>query len=417
MSEIREIAEYELDALVTLVAQAYPGSNFFAPEARKRLKDRVLRSMREEPTQHHYGYFHDNQMQGVMKLFDFTMTLLSAKVKVGGIGTVAVDLLHKKEKVAMHMLSFFLRYYRGRDVNMAVLYPFRVDFYKQMGFGVGTKMNQYRCLPGSLPNRGEKGNVVYLRPADQADMLACYTRLMDRTNGMIAKTRLEAGMVFEQPENIIVGCKREGKLSGYLVFSFKPAHAENHICNDLFVKELIYENTDALLDLLSFLHSQADQVNRVIVQTQDEYFHHLLADPRNHTSRMLPSVYHESNVSGVGIMYRVLNVAGIFADLREHNFGDQTCRLKITVADSFLPENEGSTVVHFAQGYARLSGDDRYDAEIRLDISDFSSLLVGAVPFRQLMRYGLAEISDPAYVETVTRLFAACEKPICTTAF
>ena len=48
---------------------------------------------------------------------------------------------------------------------------------------------------------------------------------------------------------------------------------------------------------------------------------------------------------------------------------------------------------------------------------EFSSMLAGAVPFRKLYSYGLAELSDPADVDAVDRLFAVRDKPICLAHF
>ncbi len=57
------------------------------------------------------------------------------------------------------------------------------------------------------------------------------------------------------------------------------------------------------------------------------------------------------------------------------------------------------------------------DVEVRLDISEFSSLLMGSVGFRKLHTFGLAEISDDRYIDTVDRLFRVWEKPTCVTRF
>ncbi len=106
-----------------------------------------------------------------------------------------------------------------------------------------------------------------------------------------------------------------------------------------------------------------------------------------------------------------------FARLREHNFGGQTCPVKITIADSFFPANAGSLVVQFSDGKASLGEEAAHDVEVRLDMAEFSSLLLGIVSFRSLYLYGLAELSDPTYLETINRLFLTPTKPICLTAF
>lgn len=417
MSEIRKLDAGEAEQVVRIMAQAYPGFGFNTEEAKKRLKERYAQVMREDQASGFYGLFRENRLLGAMRLFDFTLNLHGTRIFAGGVGSVAVDLLHKKEKVAKELVTFFLRHYRERGASTTLLYPFRVDFYKQMGFGLGTKMNQYSIRPESLPNRGTKQHLVYLQKDDKEELVACYNRYADKTHGMIEKNEYECAALFDNPENTIVGCRIEGKLAGYLVFSFKKACEDNRFLNNMFVTELIYETPEALADLLTFLHSQADQINRIVMNTQDEYFHHLLSDPRNGTNNILPPVYHESNVSGVGLMYRIIDVPQVFNQLAKRSFNGQSCKLKLTIGDSFLEENEGSTVIHFIDGYPTVANGGEYEVEVQMDISDFSSLLLGAVPFAQLYTYGLAQLSNPAYISTLNKLFWTDAKPKCTTPF
>ncbi|MCL7453249.1 MAG: sterol carrier protein domain-containing protein [Anaerolineae bacterium] len=57
------------------------------------------------------------------------------------------------------------------------------------------------------------------------------------------------------------------------------------------------------------------------------------------------------------------------------------------------------------------------EVEVSLSIEDLTSLLVGTARFQSLYRYGMARISDERYVETIGRLFAVGQKPVCTTSF
>ena len=82
-----------------------------------------------------------------------------------------------------------------------------------------------------------------------------------------------------------------------------------------------------------------------------------------------------------------------------------------------MPENAGSTLLGFEDGRLHLLHESPCDVELRLDVAAFSSLLVGAVGFRRLHMYGLADVSDPAYIDTVDRIFAVEQKPVCTTEF
>ena len=415
MTEIRALSSEDFDPAARVFADAYPGFKIATEEERKRFSERALKLHEEEPTAQFHGLFRDGQLQGMMCFYDFSTNFLQARIPAGGVGQVAVALPHKKEHVAKEMMLYFLRHYRDRATPLVALYPFRPDFYRKMGFGYGTKMNQYRVNPSALPKGPSKARVRYLTEADRQGLVACYQRFVDRTHGMMEKSEREVKRLFAAPQHRLIGYEKDGKIQGYLVFTFEKG--DTFLLNDIQVQELVYEDVQALSELLTFLHSQADQIRHVIVNTQDEYFHYLLLDPRNNSQRLIPDVYHESNTQGVGLMYRVIDVPGIFDLLHEHNFGGQTCTIELNVVDSFLPENAGSTLLRFEGGRVQRIDGGEHDVSLRLNIAEFSSLLAGSVDFYSLFRYGLAEISDPAYVKTINRIFAVEQKPMCTTSF
>jgi predicted acetyltransferase len=415
MTEIRTLMPEDFDPAARIFADAYPAFKIATEEDRMRFSERTLKLQEEEPTVQFHGLLLDSQLQGMMCFYDFSMNFLRARIPAGGVGQVAVALPHKKEHVAKGMMLYFLRHYRDRATPLVALYPFRPDFYRKMGFGYGTKMNQYRIRPSALPKGPSKAHIRYLTEADRQGLVACYRRYVDRTHGMMEKSEREVQRLFGAPRHRIIGYEKDGEIQGYIVFTFEEG--ESFILNDIQVQELIYENVQALSELLTFLHTQADQIRYIILNTQDEYFHYLFLDPRNDSQRLIPDVYHETNTQGVGLMYRVIDVPGIFDLLHERNFGGQTCTLELDIIDSFLPENAGSTMLRFERGRARRMDGGELNVSLRLDIAEFSSLLAGSVDFHSLYRYGLVEISDPAYVHTVNRIFAVEQKPMCTTSF
>ncbi len=418
MRDIRLLSTEEIRDFVDVALNAYPGFQVTTEEGRQRWIDRLTEIQEQVPVLHVYGLFREGRLLGGMRLHDFRMNLLGIEVAAGGVGMVAVDLVHKKEHVAKELLTFFLKHYRQQGARLALLYPFRPDFYYAMGFGYGTKISQYRFRPAALRRGASKAHVRYLSAGDKDALMDCYNRYHAATHGMIVRYPPEWDPWFKNLglENRLVGYEREGRVEGYILFTFKRRPVESALRNDLVIKEFVTTSREARHELLTFLHSQADQIDRIVLTTHDDAFHHLLLDPRNECEDLIPSVYHESNVQGVGLMYRVLDVPGIFSDLAGHDFNGQSCRLRLTVRDSFLPENEGSTLIYLEEGRARLPKAGTHDVEITLDVAELSSLLVGAVDFGRLYDYGLAEISDLAEVERVQRIFAA-PKPVCLTAF
>lgn len=417
MTHITLLPNKQLPDFITIVANAYPGMEISPKEERKKFKE-TLKKITAGKTTHLYGAYRDNTLVGGMLLDDFTMTLYTQQILVGGVGMVAVDLVHKKEKVCKDIITYFLQHYHKKGACLTALYPFKPDFYKKMGFGYGTKMHHYRIKPDQFM-RKTKNHIQFLDKDDKELLLECYNRYINKNHGMMQKRPFPLNRIFEKPEYTIVAYKSKEKILGYIVFTFKKGDEDNFLINDIIVEEFIYETRDALHELLTFLHTQKDQIRYVIINTQDEYFHHIFSDPRYHPTDVLSDVYHKSNCSGVGIMYRVINTGKFFNVLKDHRFSDETVVLKISVKDTFFEENNGEIIVEFEKGNIKnwRNADANYDVKIVMDVSDFSSLVMGIVPFDRLYTYGLVEISDEKYIDTITNIFKAKEKPVCTTYF
>lgn len=417
MNGVHLLHREHLSEFVSIAGNAYPALNMTTSENRQRWEERLLQRMEEESI-NLYGYFRDGQLLGGMIHYDYVMNFRSVEIPVGGVGMVAVDFLHKKEKIAKELITYFVQHYRERNYPLTALYAFRPDFYKQMGFCFGTKNNQYRARPATLPNSGSKKHLVYLNKQDQEAILHCNDRYVASTHGMFKKTNLDIRNMMDNPENRFVGYVKDGQLQGYMVFAFKSENENNFVLNNMIVKEMIYDSPEALSEFCTFLHSQADQINRIVFTTQDENLHHLFNDPRDGVEEMIPHVSHQTNVAATGIMFRLVNHKALWSALASADFGGVTCKLRLNIRDRFLPENAESMVIHFENGCPVLvDNTDDYELEVTADVTDFTALLMGIVPFSWFARNGLIQISNPSYTSTITRLFLTDEKPICATMF
>jgi predicted acetyltransferase len=416
MREIRALREGDWAEAARIQAEAYPGVGIATAEEIERSQQNMI-AVQERPNVTFYGLFEADKLLGIMRWHDFQMRLLSTGTLAGGVGGVAVDLLYKKEKVARDMIDFYLRHYREQGACMAALYPFRPDFYKRMGFGLGAKLNQYEIDAKALPYGRSKSHLSPLTETDAPALYECHQRYWQRTNGLFERTLPEWEANFKRKGWHFLGYQQEDILLGYLIYSFQKGEVGHFLDNDLVVHEWVYETPAAFLELSTFLHSQADQFGRILYTTYDEDFHMTLSDPRNRSGRLLSPPAHVSNVQGVGIMYRVIDVPRLFAVLAEHDFGGQSCQLQLVVQDSFFPENAGSTVVWFENGRCHLPQTNDCDVTIEMDISEFSSMVTGAVTLERLVSYGLAQISDVAYLPIINRLFWTAQKPICLSSF
>jgi predicted acetyltransferase len=415
-SIIKRISKKDCAAFVNIIASAYPGMKISTPDEKKKMVARLNKDA-HDPLTDFYGLYRDKTLCGGMALYDFTMNYHSIDLPIRGVGLVAVDLLHKKEHVCKELLQFFHASNRKKKVSMTALYPFRPDFYKKMGYGFGTKMNQYYFKPSDLPARGSKEHVRYMGPKDHHAVKTCYERFRAEHHGMFTERATKWQYLFDSSSAKVLVYQQGNTLLGYLVFSFKKVQETNWIKNDIIIHELIYGTRGALNGLLYFLHTQFDQVHRIMYATQDDHFHHILHDPRDGTDTMFVLLAHQVNGQGVGIMYRVIDTRRLFTVLHQHDFNGVTCTVKMFVIDDFLPDNDGSIVVRFDRGIPEILKTGNVDVEIRMNVADFSSLIMGVVDFQDLYMYGLIDISKPRYVDTLNRLFHSLVKPITTTQF
>lgn len=445
--EIRALCEEEIPQLVRIGVPAFPG--FKMPPGEP---ERYFTNLRRTGRGELYGHFREGRMVGGMLTYRYQVRFHETQVKAAGLAWLAVDLLHKKEHIARQLVSFFHRQSLAEGAFLAMLFPFRADFYRKMGYGVGTRLDEYRVPPAMIPAGRGKERVRHLQEADIPLLEDCYRRLQERRHGLLDRTPEEFQRFFEGASLWLVGVQstppftpRNGKggdsaetprstlkngeggnptgtqewerLSGYLAFHSIPAAVDNPFLNDLNVHELVYHDSEALQSLLAFLHSQSDQVERVIFHSQEEDFHVLFADPRDTSRRCFQGDYQQIATAGLGVMYRFLDVPAAFRTLARHDFGGVSARLRLKVRDSFLPEVDGSYDLVFRRGRLRPGDGVASEVELKMDIADFSSLLMGAVRLRSLVRYELATLSDPAWLDRLDRLFRVEEKPLCMTEF
>ncbi|MFX1283877.1 MAG: enhanced intracellular survival protein Eis [Promethearchaeota archaeon] len=410
---IRKLVDNDFNFFLDIWAGAYPGQvpDNFTEDMKREKKAEWIKTNDENTKVNFYGCFQDSKLLGGMILYDFEMNLYSKNiVKCGGIGEVCVDLLHKKEHVAKDLMIFAHKHYYDRGYCLTCLYPFAPDFYARMGYGLGNKMNQYSFEPKAL-RLTTKGNISYLSIKDIKAISECFNRYATTTHGMIL--REEESDAFKQLLRMkIIGYWENNILVGYLAFRLKRVEGGSWLQHDLHIMEFIYESPQAFLGLLSFLATQQDQVHRIRYNTHDHYFHHFLMEPRSRGNENIFHIFQESNIQGVGIMYRVINSSKFFNLLSDHNFGNQSIKLKLTIIDSFIPENDSQLIIHFQKGRPKVIpvGED-YNVELSIDIARFSSLVMGTIDLKKLYEYGLVQITNKTYLNSLNELFKTKESP------
>jgi len=110
------LKEEDFIHFVDIVVGAYPGRMGSLQPTKEQLKALFMHNQNNDAAIHYYGLWEDNKLIGGMRLHDFEMNLFSKMIPIGGVGLVAVDLLHKKEKVAKELIDYFFKVFLEKNV-------------------------------------------------------------------------------------------------------------------------------------------------------------------------------------------------------------------------------------------------------------------------------------------------------------
>ncbi len=404
-----------LAAVVRLETDAYPIMRIDSAEASARFTER-LRSFLADPGVRLAVAECDGAIVGAMLLYDFTMRVRESDVLAGGLGSVAVSPMHKRRGVARAMVRWYLDDFRARGAAFAVLHPFRLDFYRALGFGYGTPMRRYAFAPHTLEARGARGTVRLLGPGDVTALIACDERVRARTNGLIARTPPRVARALAEPALRHAGVEDDGVLRGFVQTAVRLGADGTANANELVVRDFVAESPAYEAALLGALHAQRDQFARIVVESQDDTLWLASSDPRDGTDRLVsPPATHRIAELGLGVMYRIVEVEAAFAQLGSV---DVPFALRVEVEDAFFAPTAGAWTFRFGPHGAPVRDDGAApDATLRVGIAELSSLVAGSLRVRELVRRRLAELVPAAALERVARALDAGQPPICTTRF
>lgn len=410
--DIRFVLPAEVQQLQRNVLTAFPSKT---PPA-------LLANMESElyqPDEGRYlGCFDDDgTLIGSILMMDFTLNVRGVMMPMGAAAYVSTHFLHKKEHIARDLLRVLMGYYSKLGTAVGCLHPFDPAFYRKMGYGFCTEASFYSPKISSIRSFGYKGDLHFADPVrDREEILAYYRRWAERQNGATIHHFMDPHRIFDMP--YVVFCRKQNKITGYLTFEFADVDLYTEKYHDLCVREMLYDDLDTLQQFMTFFASQVDQIDRVRIYSADRYLHAMFTSPDSGENRAHDGCIHEIGRRTMGNMIRLFDVAQYFA-VQTHCCRPvaQPFTLALHVTDSFLAANNTVFLLRADGNMVRLTENAAPDATLALDISDLSSLVIGAVPLKELVRFGRAQLDEPRFLCDIENAIGWDEKPVNYTYF
>jgi len=417
---IRRLTPEDMPAFMEIYLNAYPAGKDLSQECYDKYYSKNLQSMLEYEHVNLFGMFEDGTLIAQMKLIDFDMNLYGEMRKATGLMALAVHPLHKKKGAAKEMVEFFEKYTVESGGSASLLLPFRMDFYRKMGYGCGTKMDEYHISTEYLPKDGGTTHLKYMGCGQVDQVLECYSAFVRKNHGALYKFEEEIRDMMGDDEVRRIGYFDEGKLKGYVAFNFVNTSDCNYTLNLMDVKELIYDDEVVLKELLAGLRMQADLAQSVIIRTGEPDFYHILESAQDVSGNYIDFGFLQTNISAVGTMYKIPDIEVFIKAAAHREFPNINLSVAFEVTDE-LAGNIKTFTLDFNDGKWSYDGSKEAlinaDVRVTCKLAELSSLLMGSAEFAGLVRLGAVKVDKPEYIRVLDMLLHAEQKPFTNTDY
>lgn len=427
--EIKLITPEYVEEYLTIYLNAYPAYKDIGNAGRDKYRPKVLMSMENDKHIHFYGLFEGERLIATMKLIDFSVNFFGKMQPATGLMALGVHPLHKKNKAALEMVKFFEDYAKGKPSSVAMLLPFRMDFYRKMGYGCGSKLEEYRLPTESLPktDREKIDNLRFLSAEDIPEMLKCHSAFAAKNHGMAEKFEDEIRAMEEDTSTRRIGYFRNGTLLGYVAYTLVCESDVNYTLNRMEVNELVYTDGHVLNCLLGYLRNQSDLAQTVVIRTGEADFYHILPSCQDTSGNYIDFGFLQTNVSAIGTMYKITDPAAFVRSTEYRRFPSADLTVCFTYEDELNHSTDKICLRFDEKGQwtvlegsaASGAGNDAENAciQIHCDLSTLSSLFMGSCGFAALTRLGSISIDQPQYIDILDRLFYCSQRPWTNTDY
>jgi predicted acetyltransferase len=422
----------DIPALAALWADAFPGERTVA--------DRI--SQLEAPgggLAVTWLVEEEGELRAAFKALRLGQHMWGSRLPMMGLAAVAVAPHARRRGLGSAICRRACRIGRERGDVLSVLYPFRADFYRALGWGLAGELHAYTFRPESLRPPALPAGAAAIRragPADAAALAACYATVAPRHNGLVDRpaplwSRLlgsseylalmvagdaeppdagdaagagAAGAPIAEPGPIgAQPAARAPATRAYLLAQIARGGkaAEDRL---LHVRELVAADPVAYHALMAWLAGRGDRWGKIRYDARpDEAFPQLLADPRRPGARPTRRLWHPSARILHGPMIRVLDVPRALAVPGRWSPEAAGTTLEFEVVDPELPENRGpwSVLVTKEGPHVMAVADDAGPrlapaASLATDAATFAQIWTGVLDPAQAVQVGGARLTgDP----------------------
>jgi len=315
----------------------------------------------------------NKQLLGCLKINPFETYMRGTKLRVGGIGGVAVLPEHRRRGIAEELINTSIRQMAEQGYPISILYPFQHRFYRKFGWGFVGGAQFYEFSPANLQTFEERQFVRRWKQNDKRSIQNAYEqKIRDGNCALLRSEKFWQREVFPKFNECFV--YDDGTIKGYIVFEYQ----KNPTTIDIFIKELIALMPEAYRGILGFLSSLGEQVAAIkYLAPMDEPLYNFLKEPRSVESQRIVFEYRNLATFCTGFMLRVVHLEKALKILG--NLPSVSGEVTFLVHDKQYPENSKPTTLTVQNGMVSVTMNSDSAVNFETDIATFSQLYSGFV--------------------------------------
>ncbi len=355
-----------------------------------------------------FAAFADDRPVAALQIHPLKQWIGGAALPMAGIATVTVSPAHRQKGLGATLMQQALHAAAERGDVASALYPFRVSFYRKLGYGTAGEVLQYQASPDAFPAAEQRLRCELLdTPAAIDAALVLYHHWIRTQTGQIERTSQSWQNEVSAPDTGLIGYRNsQGQLEGYALVHYRADLPPEKRFLD--VNELVWTTPAARTGLYGWLASLGDQWQRIMVRAlRSHHLTEILHDvrlPRKTTT--VWGLWAGAGVQMTGPMFRLVHLPRAWE--QRATAAAEPLAVSLYVRDEQLPQNNGAWTLEIADNKAQLKPEAKGQWSITLDVSTLSRLYISALQPSVAFEAGLLQCDRP---ERLPLLDAALRLP------
>jgi predicted acetyltransferase len=395
MPEIRPAREDELDRVHLVVAYSFTGDR--SPDGRERMRH-------VEEIANPIVLLEDGDIVASLRVYDFTMLVNGAPVRMGGVSSVACLPEYRRKGYVGMLLRHSLEEMRDRGQPLSALYTPHPALYRRYGWMVAASNLKFTVNPkhvAAYHPSAPRGRAVRITEEDQPVVEEVFRRYSERRTGQHVRSRRWWREAFFRriydPErklsDVAVWYSETGDPSGYLCYESSRGPPPLGM-SKIWLREFVAMSADAYQGLLRYLlsHDLADEI----------FWYGSVEDPLAYA---VDDSFQVKREFVDDIMLRVVDVEAAVG-ARPAAPGAPEGALSIAISDAAAPWNQGTSRIESAGGKLTARKADGATADMSMEAATFAAVYDGFMKASDAVRSGLADGASHEAALLADRVFA-----------